>query len=316
MPRIEEEITTVDKLRGSQLRDSLARAYPYVLFDIPPGSDGQIAVRKIGPHLISHLRTASWNAEATVGHADAQGFGETIKLVWQLKGAMTYEDKARALQIRAGEIFVTRSSSDYFLDMSDDFEGLVLTFDASVHVPWLDRVGRDDELVVKPSGAGAASAAGVMALLHQPGTDGTSELALHSLFELATGAVQRRIADPPSERLAPSLVRAGWLIRQHIADRSYTPERLACDLGLSRRSLYNRFADAGLTPAGFMRAIRLEQARQEIEADLGGRRSLTTIALRCGFADSASLSHAIKAAYGVAPSALRKTMIDLHAKAF
>jgi AraC family transcriptional activator of tynA and feaB len=305
MPTIEQEITTsADTLRAAQLRDRLEHAYPYVLFDIPSGSDGQIAMRKIGPHLISHLRTASWTAEATVGHADALGFKKTIKLVWQLRGAMTYEDEDRTFPIRAGEIFVTRSSSDYFLNMSDDFEGLVLTFDARVHAPWLDRIRRDDELVLKPSGAVAASAAGVLALLQQPGTDGTSELALHSLFELATGTVQRGRADPPSEQLAPSLVRAGWLIRQHIADRGYTPERLAFDLGLSRRSLYNRFADAGLTPAGFMRAIRLEQARREIET--GERRSLTVIALRCGFADSASLSHAIKAAYGVAPSALRR----------
>src|ERR1700760_1245403 len=215
MPAPAEPTTAAAGLHGTQLRDRLTRAYPYVLFDVPAGSDGSIAVRQIGPHLISHLRTASWNAEATVGHADAAGFGATIKLVWQLNGAMIYEDNERVFAIQAGEIFLTRSSSNYFLNMSDDFEGLVLTFDATAHAPWLDRVRRGDkELVLAPSGAVAASAAGVLALLRQPGTDRTSQLALHSLFELATGSIHRGIADPPSERIAPSLVRARWLIRQ------------------------------------------------------------------------------------------------------
>jgi AraC-like DNA-binding protein len=306
MSRLAEQSGAAE-LHGAQLREALTRSYPYVLFDVPADSDGRISVRQIGPHLITHLRTASWNAEATVDHADAAGFGATIKLVWQLAGSMTYEDDERAFSIRAGEIFLTRSSSDYFLNMSDDFEGLALTFDATAHAPWLDRVRRGDkELVLQPSGAVAASAAGVLALMRQPVADGTSELALHSLFELATGSIHRGIADPPSERLAPSLVRARWLIRQHIADRTYTPERLAEDLGLSRRSLYNRFADAGMTPAAFIRAVRLERARLEIAGDTEGLVSLTTIALRCGFADTASLSHAVKAAYGVSPTALRR----------
>ncbi|MET0675789.1 MAG: AraC family transcriptional regulator [Bradyrhizobium sp.] len=307
MSRIAEMPTDLAEIQGVQLQDRLTRAYPYVLFDVPAGSDGNIVVRKIGPHLVSHLRTASWTAEATVANADALGFGGTIKLVWQLKGSMIYEDDKRAFAIRTGETFVTRSSSNYFLNMSDDFEGLVLTLDAAAHEPWLDRVGPgDNELVLAPSSAAAASAAGIMALMQQGPIDATSERALHSLFELATGSIHHGIADPPSERVAPSLVRATWLIRRHIADPGYSPERLADDLGLSRRSLYNRFAEAGVTPAAFIRRVRLEQVRREIESDIERRTPLTTIALRCGFADSSSMSHAVKAAYGVTPTEMRR----------
>jgi AraC family transcriptional activator of tynA and feaB len=289
-----------------RLREALTRNFPYVLFDVPPDSDGDITVRKIGAHAIAHLRTASWTAEATVGHADALGFGETIKLVWQLNGAMTYEDEERAFAINPGELFLTRSSSDYFLNMSEDYEGLVLTFDAGAHPAWLNLVGRGEkELVLKPSSAAAASAAGMMALMRQPHNDATSELVLNSLFELATGSVNHGIVDPPSEQVAPSLFRARWLVRQNIADLDYTPARLAHDLGLSRRSLYNRFADCGITPAAFIRMVRLEQAKREIESDPNGITTLTTVALRNGFPDSSSLSHAVKANYGVTPKALR-----------
>src|SRR6201994_2706033 len=175
MPAPAEPTTAAAGLHGVQLQDRLTRAYPYVLFDVPAGSDGNIAVRKIGPHLISHMRTASWTAEATVAHADALGFGETIKLVWQLKGSMIYEDDKRAFTIRTGETFLTRSSSDYFLNMSDAFEGLVLPFDAPALAPWLARTRPgEDELVLAPSSATAASAAGTMALMQQGATDATS----------------------------------------------------------------------------------------------------------------------------------------------
>ena len=289
-----------------QLREALTRNFPYVLFDVPPDSDGDITVRKIGAHAIAHLRSASWTAEATVGHADALGFGETVKLVWLLNGTMTYEDRERAIAINSGELFVTRSSSDYFLNISEGYEGLALTFDAGAHPAWPSLAERGEkELVLKPSSAAAASAAGMLALMRQPHNDSTSELVLHSLFELATGSVNHGIADPPSEQIAPSLFRARWLIRQNIADLDYTPARLAHDLGLSRRSLYNRFAECGITPAAFIRMVRLEQAKREIESDPRGVTALTTVALRNGFPDSSSLSHAIKANYGVTPKALR-----------
>jgi AraC family transcriptional regulator, positive regulator of tynA and feaB len=99
--------------------------------------------------------------------------------------------------------------------------------------------------------------------------------------------------------------RARWLVRRNIADFNYTPARLAHDLGLSRRSLYNRFAGCGITPAAFIRMVRLQQAKREIESDPKGTTALTTVALRNGFPDSSSLSHAIKANYGVTPKALR-----------
>jgi AraC-like DNA-binding protein len=183
---------------------------------------------------------------------------------------------------------------------------LVLSFDAGAHPAWLNLVEQgENELVLKPSSAAAASAAGMMALMRQSHNDSCSELVLNSLFELATGSVNRGIADPPSERIAPSLFRARWLVRQNIADLNYTPAQLAHDLGLSRRSLYNRFAGCGITPAAFMRMVRLEQAKREIESDPTGIASLTTVALRNGFPDSSSLSHAIKANYGVTPKALR-----------
>jgi AraC-like DNA-binding protein len=291
---------------------SLTQSYPYVQFNVPPDSEGDLALRRIGVHAVAHFRSSSWSAEATTRHADACGFGEAIKLVWLLNGAMTYEDRKRSLAIKAGEIFLIRSSSDYFLSVSPGYESLVLTFDAGAHPAWLNLVARGQrDVVLQASSAAAASAAGTLALMRQSHHDRTSELALHSMFELAAGLVKHRRDEAPSEQIAPAHFRARWMIRQNIADPGYTPARLAHDLGLSRRSLYNRFADCGITPAAFIRKVRLEQAKREIEGDPSGRNTLTTIALRNGFADNSSLSHAIKESYGVTPRELRKMRLTV-----
>lgn len=259
-------------------------------------------VRKVGAHAI--VRAIG---DATVDHSIADGFGEKIRLVWLLNGAMTYEDKEKKVAIDPGECLLTHSSLNYFLNMSD-IEIVALSFDAGAHPDWLKRVERSENgLVLKASSAAAASAAGISALMHQSHHDSTSEFVVHSLFELTTGSINHGIVDPPSEQIAPCLFRAHWLVRQNIADHGYTPERLARDLGLSRRSLYNRFAGCGITPAAFIRSVRLKQAKHEIESDPTAIRSLTTVALRNGFSCSSSLSHAIKAGFGVTPGELRNT---------
>ncbi|WP_315766482.1 AraC family transcriptional regulator [Bradyrhizobium sp. SZCCHNR2009] len=284
----------------------LAEAFPNILFDAPPRSIVEIAYSRIGAHQITYIRSGKWTGETSAAQSDALGFGESIKLVWLLSGCMAIEDRDRRVAIKAGEALLARHSSDCLLAGSDDYESLVLRLHPSADPAWRDLVeAGGQELRIGCSSAAAAAHAGFMALLRQTNHDSTSELAVQSLFELVTRSANRGIVKPVSDPVAPSLYRARELIRQNIADPRYTPERLAHDLGLSRRSLYNRFADNGVTPAAFIRMVRLAQARQEIENDPSGATPLTTIALRNGFPDSSSLSHAIKSAYGVSPRALR-----------
>ncbi|MNG01539.1 Transcriptional activator NphR [compost metagenome] len=74
---------------------------------------------------------------------------------------------------------------------------------------------------------------------------------------------------------------------------------------MSRRSLYEAFRHYGTTPADFIKQVRLEHARRDVLRNGGDALSLTEIALRNGFNDSASFSRAFRVAFGVAPSVLR-----------
>jgi AraC-like DNA-binding protein len=128
--------------------------------------------------------------------------------------------------------------------------------------------------------------------------------ALDSLVEIALHSLVAQAASSESDQPLPSiLVRARLLIAQHISDQGYGPDRLARDLGMSRRSLYNAFDQIGLTPAYLIRRLRLERAHFELLGDPSV--SITTIALRNGFSDSSSFSHAFRASYGISPRDLR-----------
>jgi len=100
------------------------------------------------------------------------------------------------------------------------------------------------------------------------------------------------------------LARAAAHVLRNSEDSAYGAERLARDMGMSRRSLYMRLAAFGTTPGGLIRRTRLDRARKNILQE--PRRSLLDIALANGFGDGASFSRAFRIAYGHPPSQLRR----------
>jgi len=92
-------------------------------------------------------------------------------------------------------------------------------------------------------------------------------------------------APPPSASAAGAGQLARWQARlgNQLADPAFGPTELASRLCLSERTLYRRLGElAGLTPAAWLRELRLAQARQLLEA--GGFGSVAAVADAAGFA--------------------------------
>jgi transcriptional regulator GlxA family with amidase domain len=103
-------------------------------------------------------------------------------------------------------------------------------------------------------------------------------------------------------RTDPRLSAAVRRMEESIAQRVGVPE-IARALGLSRRQLERLFErDLGMTPARYLRELRLERGRHLLQQT---RMPVIEIAMACGFASAAHFSRSFRRRYGTSPKAAR-----------
>jgi AraC-like DNA-binding protein len=261
-----------------------------------------IISRRIGRYAVTHLKMPAIAVELSGQRAVTAGLGDHLKLMWQLTGRMRYEGSSRKFDIAPGDLVVTSMAEDYRLEMLAGHEALILIFDPADDPKWPE-LARDALTTPIARQAGIMTAAGgIRALLSAP-EDRTGEFAARTMIDLALRSTRQPDREDGS-RQSPLLARAALLVLRNLADSTYGPERLARDMGMSRRSLYMRLAAFGTTPGGLIRRTRLDRVREDILQDR--TRSLLDIALANGFGDGASLSRAFRIAYGHPPRELRR----------
>jgi transcriptional regulator GlxA family with amidase domain len=107
-------------------------------------------------------------------------------------------------------------------------------------------------------------------------------------------------ADRPNSRFSPLL---GWA-RERLGER-LPVERLADRAAMSPRHFTRAFAaETGMTPAKAIERLRLEAARERVEA---GIEPIEAVALLTGFGDPERMRRAFIRAFGQPPQALRRT---------
>lgn len=109
----------------------------------------------------------------------------------------------------------------------------------------------------------------------------------------------------PSGVVVPS-EEATWLaettatVEAHLADPTFSVERLADALGMSTRALHRRMKNvSGLSPGAFIRTLRLQRAAQLLEQ---GAETITEVAHAVGFEDPSYFSRAFRQGFGVSPT--------------
>lgn len=98
---------------------------------------------------------------------------------------------------------------------------------------------------------------------------------------------------------------ANSYICEHHSDPNLTPSSIAAGLGISLRKLFSLYENA---PIGIEKTIiqtRLRAALETILAPEFTQESITSIAVRSGFKDSAHFSRKFREAYGISPSGWR-----------
>ena len=91
----------------------------------------------------------------------------------------------------------------------------------------------------------------------------------------------------------------------HVRDPGLSVEQVAQTLNCSKRHLHNAFAGRELSLGAFIQQSRLELCMRELHSPALVHRTITEIAMDCGFGNSAHFSRAFKAYTGMSPSDYR-----------
>jgi transcriptional regulator GlxA family with amidase domain len=135
----------------------------------------------------------------------------------------------------------------------------------------------------------------------------------HMLHDSVVALVERALAlEMESHGIDARRARSGLLVQvqayilDHLGDHALTVDKLATAFGVSRRSLYNLFAEIGVTPHAYIQKARLDLAGKLLNQSSPRRTSVAEVGRLCGYADAAHFSRAFHAHHGVPPRLWRE----------
>src|SRR4030088_570603 len=99
-------------------------------------------------------------------------------------------------------------------------------------------------------------------------------------------------------------VRAQVFIREHLRDPDLSIDQISAALGCTKRYLHMLFSDRGMTVSDYIWQARLQNCRQELEAQ--GGKTITDVAFSWGFSSSSHFSRVFRRYFGVVPSSIHK----------
>jgi AraC family transcriptional activator of tynA and feaB len=131
-------------------------------------------------------------------------------------------------------------------------------------------------------------------------------VALEAYLRILAGCLARPDASSTKlDRCAQLRPRVEHYIETHLADHALNPRIIASTAGISVRHLHRLFAAKGWTVQEWIRERRLERCRGDM-ADLRlSDLTVTDIAFRWGFVDSAHFSRCFRNEFGISPRQFR-----------
>jgi AraC family transcriptional activator of tynA and feaB len=147
--------------------------------------------------------------------------------------------------------------------------------------------------------------------LELPSLDGAGQAAAAgATIELLRAAVEPVLPDSRDAMRAAMREDIRHHVRMHLQDPGLGPASIAQAYSISIRALHGLFEEVDESVAGLVRSERLTRCMQDLRQPSGG--SVTDIAFRWGFSDSAHFSRVFKRAFGVTPSAVRREAAEHH----
>jgi AraC-like DNA-binding protein len=265
-------------------------------------------------HGVGQLRLLRLEAPAqrVVHNGDGSGKATpSIQLVYARKGALKTRMGGKRFTVQPGEFVLLDNTRFYMMEMDDAHEAL----DLMMPQGWLDRYLPDPgALLAKPVSARQGWGAPLGSLLETmaEGIDRTPlprpmiAEQVGALLALATGFHESTSEGRSNNRhrgqLARQILRR---IETDFADPDLSPERLATELGISKRYLQTLLAGNGTSFVQELTATRLDRASDLLGEQRAAALTVGEVAFRCGFLDPGYFARAFRKRFGVTPSEWR-----------
>jgi AraC-like DNA-binding protein len=263
-------------------------------------------------HGVGQLRLLRLEAPAQRVVHEGEGSGRatpTIQLVYARKGALKTRMGGKTFLVTPGQFVLLDNTRFYRMEMDTAHEAV----DLMMPLGWLDRYLPDPAaLLGRPVSAREGWGAPLGSLLETmaEGIDATPlprpmiAEQVGTLLTLATGFHEPATESRHRGQLARRILRR---IETDFADPDLTPERLAAELGISKRYLQQLLAGSGTSFVQELTATRLDRASDMLTDPRAGGLTVGEIAFRCGFLDPGYFTRAFRKRFGRTPSEWRGT---------
>ncbi|MEJ2870717.1 helix-turn-helix domain-containing protein [Actinomycetospora sp. OC33-EN08] len=279
-------------------------------FSRPERFRGRVTRRRLGPTsliaMVAHPHVAVRDRE----HIAPDAASETL-LSLQLEGRAEFRQDGRAASVGPGDLVFYDSARPVEIVAGPGYRSLCFRFPTAG--PGGHR--RPAELTATTLRGAHGLAPAVAGLLTglDSSTGGRAGVAAQQAAELARTLFDDELArrgllgpDDPHDALRTAFDEH---VEAHLAEDDLTPRSAAAALFVSPRHLHAVLAEDGRTPAGTIRARRLDRCLADLADPAAAATPVSAIARRWGLGNATRFGQLVRARTGRTPTAYRRAML-------
>ena len=297
-------------------RRSRGRAALYWQHFEDPSGHSAVQFARVAWLGINRVRSAAHrvvNDPRQLGNSPASD----VHVVLQVRGTSVLEQMGRVLRLEPGHWAAPHVDHPYTITNHERAEHLILAIGRqrlAVEITPTEWAGRAFSAA---SGTGRLFFSTAVCLADELPyiRTGQAQALASQLTELLRVALQHEISFGPVEAGDLRRERVLRYITQQLRDPQLTVERIAADLGWTKRTLARVFAPHGETLMEYVYHQRLEGARRDLLNPMLEAHALADIARSWGFVNYTHFSDRFRTHFGVSPNTVRRRAIAARAAA-
>lgn len=278
--------------------------------DDAPGFSSSCAVRRIGELTLSRLISPPQHVERSTEHI-AQGGCGVYFLNLPLRGCGTASQGGRVAVTRPGDFVLIDGDRPFQLDFGDSFDQIAVMIPKALLDPLLADPHAHTAIVVSATSPLGATVSGALrGLARQSEATRARDATILSdhLVPMIAAAVVSSGPHAPAHPRVAFVQAAIDEIERRYADPRLAPADIARALNISVSYLTKLLSDSGESFGRRLLARRLQHAWVALDPAFADERTITEIALGCGFSDSAHFARVFRARFGLTPRQRRSAL--------